>query len=159
VGSEIERKFLVTNMKWLDGASGSLQRQGYLSITERGTVRMRIENGRAILGIKSAQKGLARREYEYEVPMSDGEEMLAELCGIVVEKTRYKIQHADHVWDVDVFHGANDGLITAEVELRSEDEAVELPDWVGEDVSLDVRYRVAHLSRHAWPEWGTKPAS
>jgi len=163
MGSEIERKFLVCGEEWRDGSGGSggsggsLQRQGYLAITDRGTVRMRIENGRAILGVKSAQKGLTRREYEYEVPMADGEEMLAELCGLVVEKTRYRVEHAGHLWEVDVFHGANDGLITAEVELVSEDEEVELPPWVGEDVSHDVRYRVAHLSRQAWREWGPTP--
>jgi CYTH domain-containing protein len=153
MGSEIERKFLVRGELPLEGVEGSLQRQGYLAINERGTVRMRIEGGRAVLGIKSAQKGLTRREYEYEVPLADGEEMLAELCGLVVEKTRYRIEHAGHVWDVDVFHGANEGLVTAEVELESEEEEVQLPEWVGEDVSLDVRYRVAYLSRHAWPEW------
>lgn len=158
MGSEIERKFLVRDASAVEGFAGSLQKQGYLAINERGTVRMRIEGGRAILGIKSAQKGLTRREYEYEVPMEEGEEMLAELCGLVVEKTRYKIDHAGHTWDVDVFHGANEGLVTAEVELASEDEEVELPPWVGEDVSLDTRYRVANLSQHAWPEWGTKPA-
>jgi len=155
VGSEIERKFLVGDGLPIAGVAGSLQRQGYLAINERGTVRMRIEAGRAILGIKSVQKGLTRREYEYEVPMADGEEMLAELCGIVVEKTRYKIDHAGHVWDVDVFHGANEGLVTAEVELSTEDEHVDLPSWVGEDVSHDVRYRVAYLSQNAWPGWRT----
>ena len=153
MGSEIERKFLVRGELPIADVSGSLQRQGYLAIHERGTVRMRIEKGRAILGIKSAQKGLTRREYEYEVPMADGEEMLAELCGIVVEKTRYKIEHAGDTWDVDVFHGANEGLVAAEVELESEEEEVELPPWVGDEVSHDVRYRVAYLSQHAWPEW------
>lgn len=158
MGSEIERKFLVRGELPIADVAGSLQLQGYLAISERGTVRMRIEKGRAILGIKSAQKGLTRLEYEYEVPMAEGEEMLAELCGLVVEKTRYKLEHAGHTWDVDVFHGVNDGLVTAEVELESEEEEVQLPPWVGDDVSHDVRYRVAYLSQHAWPEWGTKPA-
>ena len=153
MGSEIERKFLVRGELPIADVAGSLQLQGYLAINERGTVRMRIEKGRAILGIKSAQKGLTRLEYEYEVPMADGEEMLSELCGLVVEKTRYKLEHAKHTWDVDVFHGVNEGLVTAEVELESEEEEVQLPPWVGDDVSHDVRYRVAYLSQHAWPEW------
>ena len=155
MGKEIERKFLVRGDGWRDGSAGSHQRQGYLAITEKGTVRVRVENGRAVLGIKSAQKGLTRSEFEYEIPLAEGEEMLATLCGGVVEKTRYKIRHADHLWEVDVFHGANEGLVTAEVELEREDEACERPDWAGEDVSMDVRYRVAHLSQNPWSAWGT----
>ena len=115
---------------------------------------MRVEGGRAILGIKSAQKGLTRREYEYEIPLEEGEEILDSICGLVVEKTRYKIEHAGHIWEVDVFHGANEGLMTAEVELEREDEQVELPGWVGDDVSHDTRYRVARLSESSWTTWG-----
>jgi len=158
VGSEIERKFLVRGELPIADVAGSLQLQGYLAINERGTVRMRIEKGRAILGVKSAQKGLTRREYEYEVPMADGKEMLSELCGLVVEKTRYKLEHRGYTWDVDVFHGVNDGLIVAEVEMESEEEDVPLPDWVGDEVSHDVRYRVAYLSQHAWSGWSKEPA-
>ena len=155
MSSEIERKFLVRD-GWRPDGEGSLQRQGYLAITERGTVRVRIERGRAILGLKSAQKGITRSEYEYEIPLAEGKQILDTLCGLVIEKTRYRIDHAGHVWEVDVFHGENEGLITAEVELASEDEQVELPDWVADDVSLDTRYRVSHLSHNPWPKWGTK---
>ena len=104
--------------------------------------------------MKSKQKGLHRAEYEYEIPLDEGEEILDTLCGFVVEKTRYKRDVGGHVWEIDVFHGENDGLVTAEVELESEDEAFELPDWAGEEVSLDKRYRVAYLSEHPWRKWG-----
>jgi adenylate cyclase len=154
MGSEIERKFLVTNDRWGPGGDGKLQRQGYLAITDRGTVRVRIEAGRAVLNIKSRQQGLTRDEFEYEVPLADGEAILATLCGFVVEKTRYLREHAGRTWEVDVFHGENDGLVTAEVELDREDEPVALPDWIGAEVSHDVRYRVAYLSEHPWRTWG-----
>lgn len=153
MGKEIERKFLVRDRSCVAGLTGSLQRQGYLAITDKGTMRVRVEGGRAILGIKSAQKGLTRREYEYEIPLEEGEEILDSICGLVVEKTRYKIEHAGHTWEVDVFHGANEGLMTAEVELEREDEQVEIPAWVGDDVSHDTRYRVAHLSESPWSAW------
>ena len=153
MGSEIERKFLVKNDRWGPGGDGKLQRQGYLAITDRGTMRVRIEEGRAVLNIKGRQEGLTRAEFEYEIPAADGEKILATLCGYIVEKTRYKREHVGKTWEVDVFHGENEGLVVAEVELESEDEEVELPDWVGEEVSHDVRYRVAYLSQHSWKSW------
>ena len=155
MGSEIERKYLVRGDGWGPSDDGSLQRQGYLAITDRGAVRVRIEAGRAHLNLKGPQVGITRAEFEYEIPLSDGEEILATLCSLVVEKTRYERTVGGHVWEIDVFHGANDGLVTAEVELESENEQFELPDWVGEDVSLDTRYRVAHLSRQPWQKWGS----
>ena len=154
MGSEIERKFLVAHDGWGPGDDGNLQRQGYLAITERGAMRVRIEAGRAHVNIKRRQKGLTRAEYEYEIPLEDGEEILATLCGFVVEKTRYKRVVGGKVWEIDVFHGDNDGLVTAEIELEREDETFEMPDWAGEDVSLDTRYRVAQLSEHPWGTWG-----
>ena len=153
MGKEIERKYLVEGDAWGPAGDGSLQRQGYFAITERGTARVRIEGGRAILGLKSAQKGLTRAEFEYEIPLDEGEEILRTLCGLVVEKTRYKRTHGGKVWEIDVFHGENDGLVTAEVELEREDEEVDLPPWAGEDVSHDHRYRVAHLAQHPWGGW------
>lgn len=150
---EIERKFLVAGDGWGPADDGSLQRQGYVAVTDRGTVRVRIEDGRAVLNVKGAQKGLTRAEYEYEIPLADGEEILATLCGLVVEKTRYKREHAGQVWEVDVFHGDNEGLVVAEVELESEDTDVELPPWVGEEVSRDQRFKVAYLSRHPFRAW------
>jgi len=152
MGSEIERKFLVTGDGWRPGAPGVHQRQGYLSVDERATVRVRIEGERATLTIKGEQRGLARAEFEYRIPLADAEEILG-LCAFVVEKTRHLREHAGHTWEVDVFHGANEGLVTAEVELAREDEEVALPPWVGADVSLDLRYRVARLARKPYRDW------
>ena len=153
MGREIERKYLVTGDGWGPGNDGALQRQGYLAVTERGTVRVRVQNGRAVLNIKSAQRGLTRAEYEYEIPLDEANEILAELCDLVIEKTRYRREFAGRTWEVDVFHGANEGLVTAEVELASEEETVEPPPWVGADVSHDPRYRVARLSERPYREW------
>ncbi len=107
----------------------------------------------AYLTIKGATSGITRSEFEYEIPVSDAESMLA-LCGdAIVEKKRYFIEHAGMTWELDVFSGANDGLIMAEVELESEDQSFELPDWVGPEVSADPRYRNSYLARHPSREW------
>ena len=154
MGKEIERKYLVLGNGWGPGDDrGVRQRQGYLAVNERGTVRVRVEGGRAVLTLKGAQRGLTRAEYEYEIPLEEGEAILAELCGFVVEKTRHRRDFAGRTWEVDVFHGENEGLVVAEVELESEDDAVEAPTWVGAEVSHDPRYRVSHLSKHPYRDW------
>lgn len=153
MGREIERKFLVEDEGWGPAGDGSLQRQGYLAITERGNIRVRIEGGAATLTLKGLQEGLTRDEFEYAIPLEEGERILQVLGLWVAEKTRYRRRHAGHLWEIDVFHGENDGLVTAEVELGSEDEEVDLPPWIGREVSHDTRYRVAHLSRHPWRTW------
>jgi len=153
MGSEIERKFLVAG--WTPEGAGRRQRQGYLGINDLGTTRVRIEDDRAEITVKSRQEGLTRAEFEYAIPRADAERIL-ELCPFLVEKTRYKIEHGGKTWDVDVFHGENEGLVTAEVELASENEEVELPDWAGCEVSHDHRYRVAYLSEHPWSKWGPR---
>jgi CYTH domain-containing protein len=153
MSTEIERKYVVAGDGWGPADDGIRQRQGYLAITDRGTVRVRVAGGRARLNVKGAQKGLTRAEYEYEIPLADAEEMLDTLCGLVVEKTRYEREFGGRVWEVDVFHGENDGLVTAEVELASEEEEVLVPDWATEDVSRDERYRVACLARHPYRAW------
>jgi len=152
VPREIERKFLVKGGLTPPG-TGVLQRQGYLLAEARCSVRVRVEGDRATLCVKGAQTGLTRAEFEYPIPLADAEEMLATLCPLVIEKTRHTLQHAGRAWEVDVFHGENEGLITAEVELPSEDSEVRMPPWIGEEVSADPRYRVAHLSRHPFRRW------
>jgi adenylate cyclase len=153
MASEIERKFLVRGDGWRAGPDGVLQRQGYIAIEDHGVVRTRIEGDRATLTIKSAQRGLTRDEFEYEIPVADAKTMLENLCVVVIEKTRHKREFGGRTWEVDVFHGVNDGLVVAEVELPSEDAEVELPDWVGDDISMDVRYRVSELSREPFTKW------
>ncbi len=159
MGVEIERKFLIDDDSWGPADDGQLQQQGYLSITDRGTVRVRVEAGTAMLNLKSSQTGLTRAEFEYEIPLADGNRILETLCGWVVEKTRYKREFEGLTWDVDVFHGENDGLITAEVELETEGDAVTLPPWVGLEVSHDERYRVSTLSQFPYCEWSGRSKS
>lgn len=155
MGIEIERKFLVEGDAWTAVAGeGVLCRQGYLDSGKGTTVRVRIMGTHAYLTIKGATSGITRSEFEYEIPVPDAEELLA-LCGdAVVEKERYFIDHAGMTWELDVFSGANDGLIMAEIELESENQLFELPDWAGAEVSADPRYRNGYLARHPFRDWG-----
>lgn len=151
MSSEIERKFLVRGDGWRPGPKGVLQRQGYLSV-EDPTVRVRIEGDRATLTVKGAQRRITRLEFEYEIPLADAEQML-ELCSFVVEKTRHVREFDGRRWEVDVFHGANEGLVIAEIELEREDESFALPLWLGAEVSRDPRYRASSLARNPYRKW------
>lgn len=155
MATEIERKFLVTGEAWRAAAdSGTRFRQGYLIGAERASVRVRIEGGRANINIKSATLGVRRQEYEYPIPLSDAEEMLDTLCEQPqIEKTRYLVSHQGHRWEIDVFEGANAGLVVAEIELQAEEEAFALPDWAGQEVSDDPRYYNVCLVNHPYSEW------
>ena len=153
MGTEIERKFLIRNDGWGPAENGTHQRQGYMAVGKQCTVRVRLTPGSARLTLKSERRGIERDEYEYDIPRDDAERMLATMCGLVVEKTRHLREHAGHTWEVDVFHGDNEGLVVAEVELKSADEEIVIPGWVGEEVSLDLRYRVGYLSRNPYREW------
>jgi adenylate cyclase len=155
MGLEIERKFLLKNDDWRSLAdAGTAYRQGYLVGSKHASVRVRIEGEVARLNIKSATLGIRRQEYEYSIPMDEAEEMLDTLCEQPqIEKTRYKLMHGAHLWEIDVFAGANAGLVVAEVELGSEDEALELPEWIGEEVSADPRYYNVSLVKHPYSAW------
>ena len=155
MATEIERKFLVRNEQWREGADeGTAYRQGYLASDPTCSIRVRTGGGRAFLNIKSATLGVRRREYEYPIPLDDAQEMLDRLCtGPLVEKTRYHVPVGGHVWEVDVFAGDNAGLVVAEIELEREDEPFERPAWVGEEVSQDPRYYNVSLARHPYREW------
>lgn len=157
---EIERKFLVISDTWREHVRDSFPLdQGYLASSKELAVRVRRKRERAILTIKGAAHGagLARREFEYDVPVEDAEVLLAELCpGGRVSKTRHLVDFGGLTWEVDVFSGPNAPLIIAEVELSREDEVFDIPDWVGEDVSHDERYLNAYLARHPFSSWGDK---
>jgi adenylate cyclase len=156
MATEIERKFLVVN----DGWRGAVQRraryrQGYLASGPASSVRIRTSEDGAWLNIKGATLGVRRSEYEYPIPLTDADEMLDELCdGALIEKTRYFVEHQGKIWEIDVFDGANDGLVVAEIELDSEDEAFARPDWLGEEVSHDRRYYNVSLVNHPYSSWG-----
>ncbi|OVE77053.1 adenylate cyclase [bacterium E08(2017)] len=152
MGIEIERKFLVVG-EVPDGESSEIC-QAYLCADIERTIRVRIDDQVATLTIKGKTEGLSRSEYEYEIPLEDARELMELALGQPVRKTRTRIPHGNHVWEVDVFHDANEGLCVAEVELAAEDEVVELPDWVGDEVSGDGRYRNSYLAKHPYSEWG-----
>ena len=151
---EIERKFLVQADSWRGLAPGVLYRQGYLVADGGKTVRVRVAGDAAFLTIKGTSIGIARSEYEYAIPLVEAGEMLDTLCELpLIEKYRYRIAIADLVWEVDEFRGENAGLIIAEVELRSVDQVINLPDWVGAEVSHDARYFNSNLTKQPFTRW------
>ena len=154
MGKEIERKYLIKDDTWRKDASGTTYRQGYLSTVKERTVRVRTIDDKGFLTIKGITIGATRREYEYEIPMADANEMLDELCEKpIIEKTRFKISHAGLTWEIDEFAGVNQGLIVAEVELESEDQNIDFPPWVGEEVSGDTRYFNSNLIANPFANW------
>lgn len=144
---EIERKFLVDAEKLpaqilIDGEKIS---QGYLCVEPARTVRVRIKGQRGFLTIKSANVGIVRKEFEYQIPIEDALELL-KLCPHVLEKIRYKVEYAEKIWEVDVFTGRYTGLILAEIELTAADEVVKIPNWIDKEVSDDPRYFNSNLA-------------
>jgi CYTH domain-containing protein len=153
MGKEIERKFLVKGNDWKSLGTGVIYCQGYLPTLGKQTVRVRIIGERGYLTIKGSKKGQTRAEFEYEIPLSDAQEMLDTLCiRPLVEKTRYKIQYRNSIWEVDEFLGENEGLIVAEVELESENQTVDLPDWIDREVN-HPRYYNSSLVRYPYSQW------
>lgn len=154
MGVEIERKFLLQGDAWRGLGQAVLLRQGYLSSARERVVRVRIEGEQAMLSIKGANVGATRGEWEYPIPLADAVELLDGLCEQpLIEKYRHRIEHAGMVWEVDEFLGANAGLVVAEIELASEDQPFEKPEWIGAEVSGDARYYNANLIRHPFSQW------
>lgn len=154
MGVEIERKFLVEGDVWRTLGEATLLRQGYLSLDPARTVRVRIDGERAFLTIKGKSVGASRGEWEYPIPVSEAAELLDKLCQQpLVEKFRHRIASGQHTWEVDEFLGANAGLVVAEIELASEDEAFEKPDWLGREVTGDARYFNSNLIRQPYSQW------
>ncbi|OIR06655.1 inorganic triphosphatase [mine drainage metagenome] len=154
MANEIERKFLVKNTDWKHHTSGELFRQGYLNIDSERTVRVRIVGEKGFLTIKGKTKNITRAEYEYEIPVADASNMLDTLCfGPQIQKIRYRVSFAGQTWEVDEFLGDNTGLIVAEIELDSEDQKIEFPEWIGEEVSNDPRYYNSNLTVLPFNQW------
>ena len=150
---EIERKFLVRNDQWRSLAEPVYYCQGYLNSDKHRTVRVRVAGETAQLTIKGLSKGAIRAEFEYAIPVEDAKQLL-EMCEQpLVEKYRRKIPIDKLIWEVDEFLGANEGLVLAEVELESEDQAISLPDWVGEEVTGDSRYFNSNLVQQPFESW------
>ncbi|MGB5365849.1 MAG: CYTH domain-containing protein [Polyangiales bacterium] len=151
---EIERKFLVIGDGWRDAAVGTQFRQGFLSTEPERTVRVRVAGARGSITVKGKTVGAKREEFEYEIPLQDVERMLDGLCKRpFIEKVRYTLSVGRHVWEIDVFEGENAGLVIAEIELGSEDEAFEKPDWAGEEVTDDPRYFNSNLVAKPFRAW------
>ncbi len=151
---EIERKFLVVEDSWRELAEGTSYRQGYLSTVKERTVRVRTIDDKGYLTIKGITIGATRAEYEYEIPAADANEMLDTLCEQpIIEKKRYKIPRDGFTWEIDEFGGVNEGLIVAEIELESEDQAFDKPGWVGEEVTGDPKYFNSNLIANPFTAW------
>ena len=154
MAKEIERKFLVSTNNWKDDVSTThVFRQGYLSYDSERTVRVRATEVSGFLTIKGITTGLTRDEFEYEIPLADALALL-QLCERpAIEKKRYLVPHGAHIWEIDVFEGVNAGLIVAEIELQSEEEAFEKPTWLGEEVSGQRKYSNSALSLLPFKDW------
>ncbi|MCL1894537.1 MAG: hypothetical protein FWG02_09980 [Holophagaceae bacterium] len=152
--SEIERKFLVNTNLWQPKDKGELYVQGYITANAKRVVRVRIGGKLAFLCIKSLVSNITRTEFEYEIPVLDAEALLESFCKKpLVKKHRHKELHFGKLWEIDVFHAENDGLVVAEIELESEEEEIILPEFVVRDVSTDQRYFNFNLHKYPFQEW------
>jgi adenylate cyclase len=152
---EIERKFLVKGDAWrAQTVRRTAMDQGYLSGEGgRASVRVRLEGEAARLNIKAAVLGTTRAEYEYAIPFEEAQEILRSLCVGRVVKTRHYVESGALTWEIDEFHGDNQGLVVAEIELRHEAQTFDCPDWLGEEVTEDRRYYNHHLALHPYQSW------
>lgn len=154
MAKEIERKFLVKGTAWKEKAGGKEYRQGYLSSVKERVVRVRTIENKGFLTIKGITKGVSRSEFEYEISVEDANTMLNDICEKpLIEKKRYKIPVGGLVFEIDEFFGENEGLVVAEVELADEKQKVDLPEWIGEEVSSDPRYFNSNLIQHPYKKW------
>ncbi|WP_417941586.1 CYTH domain-containing protein [Flavobacterium sp. RS13.1] len=153
---EIERKFLVKSDEFKAQAFAQNKiAQGYLSSLPERTVRIRIKGEKGFITIKGIghHGGMTRFEWENEIPLGEAQELL-KLCEKgKIEKTRFEIQSGNHIFEVDEFYGENEGLVMAEIELESENESFEKPDWLGDEVTNDERYYNAYLSKKPFKDW------
>ena len=157
MAKEIERKFLVVGDAWRKLAEGIHYRQGYLNSMKERTVRIRTVGEKAVITVKGPTVGVTRMEFEYPIPYDDCVAMLENLAEKpIIEKKRYKIPMGEFVWEIDEFFGVNEGLIVAEIELKSEDQSFDKPEWIGKEVSGDPRYYNSMLVAHPYTTWTDK---
>ena len=152
---EIERKFLIASDAWRAQCTGPGRRiaQGYLCTSAEKSVRVRLSGDDGTLTVKGSRTGITRLEFQYSIPAAHAARLL-ELCEMPpIDKTRHIVHHAGMKWEIDVFHGENEGLLVAEVELEREDQPLEIPSWAGAEVSDDPRYYNSSLSRHPFRKW------
>jgi adenylate cyclase len=153
---EIERKFLVSSLAFKEETFAQNDiAQGYLNSNPERTVRIRIKGKKGFITIKGIgnESGASRMEWEKEIPLEQAKALL-KLCEKgVIEKTRYEVKSGNHIIEIDEFHGDNEGLIMAEIELQDENEAIKKPDWLGKEVTGDKRYYNSYLSLHPFKTW------
>jgi adenylate cyclase len=152
---EIERKFLLSSEKWRAVVTRSVEIiQGYIAESDTSSVRVRVADQCGSLNLKGLTLGITRKEYEYDLPLAEAREILAEFCAArVITKTRYHVEHEGHVWEIDEFSGENTGLVIAEIELSSESEVFARPEWLGDEVSGDPRYYNLRLAEQPYGTW------
>lgn len=150
---EIEKKFLLRDDRWREDVERSVaMRQAYLG-GDGVSVRVRFEGDQARLNIKQMRIGPSRHEFEYNIPLADARRLMNMANGGGTEKTRHYVRIGDLVWEIDEFEGDNEGLIVAEIELQSEDQPFEKPDWIGEEVTGEERYYNVALARRPFNKW------
>ena len=158
MGKEIERKFLVSFLP--EGMGGTNMRQGYLQPEKERAVRVRTvqkdESKKGVLTIKGigSESGMSRYEFETEIPVTDADYLLSLCDKPLIEKTRYKYDYEDLTWEIDEYHGVNDGLVVAEVDLESEDQKLKKPNFIGEEVTGQVKYYNMMLLKKPYTTWG-----
>jgi adenylate cyclase len=152
---EIERKFLVRDDSWRQSEIGSAPiEQAYFARTPHVSARIRIFGDNAYITLKSAEGGQSRHEFEYKIPEADAAEMIRQFSiEPPITKVRYDVPFKGNIWTVDVFEGANEGLVLAEIELKSTDQSITLPPWIGEEVTGDPRYENSNLARTPFTTW------
>ena len=150
---ETERKFLVIGTDWKAGASSKEFSQGYLQQDPERSVRVRIAGDQAFLTIKGMSQGISRLEFEYPIPVGDASQLLPLCLPGIISKTRYFVEVDGLLWEIDEFHGDNEGLVIAEIELEDESVQIDLPNWIGREVSDDRRYYNVALAKSPYSEW------
>ncbi len=159
MNTEIERKFKVKNTTFLETSTSFYKiSQGYLNSSPERTVRVRVKENKGYITVKGIGSANGMSRFEWENEISEEEAMaLLELCEeFIISKTRYLCEYKGKLFEVDVFHGHNEGLIIAEVELQSEEEYIELPEWIGDEVTGDIRYYNSYISEHPYLKWDKK---
>lgn len=164
---EIERKFLVTGEGWRSAARKVVpMAQGYLNDLAamdtgamKASVRVRIAGDQAFLNLKSRELGHTRQEFDYPIPVDDARALLALGVGGLIDKRRHYVEHAGHLWEVDEFLGENAGLVVAEIELESADEAFDKPGWIGAEVTDSARYYNLALATRPYSQWSAAERS
>ena len=150
---EIERKYLIISNEYRKNSTFTEITQAYLSISDKMAIRIRINGLQASLAIKSKISERINREYEYNIPIDEARSIMNLDSLPIINKVRYQVEYESHIWEVDEFHGKNDGLVIAEIELEDEYEEFKEPPWLGKEVTADTRYLNSNLAVNPFKEW------